>query len=400
MPTPTLLRLLMALVAGACVLFGVVGFTTMMQGRGAMVEASRNTQQLLRVQQIQAHLLNADATATNSSLVGGLESPAQRLAYTTAMSEASTQIVASSDAQPADRDALERLNSEIVEYSGAIEQARANNRQGFPIGTAYLNEASGRLRTQAMPVLDALADANTARVASQTRPLNPWPLSIVGVLALAAIGWSMWAVATRFRRIINTGLALSALGVLIGLVISLVAVNGAAATVRQVDTGTLATARHAATARVNGYDAKAYESLTLITRDRGAGNEGQWQTASWQVRHQLQAIPDSPVAARLEDAWAQHVVVHRRIRDLDQSGNWAAAVSTATGGELGSSNQTFAQFDQLASGVIADAGRRSVQTLGGHQIWLIVASLAALAVSIAAAVAGVRGIDARRREYA
>lgn len=264
-PPRKLLQLAMAVVTIACLLFGVTGFTTLIQGRTAMTEASRNTQQLLRMQQIQAHLLSADATATNSFLVGGLESPGQRTAYSAAMSEVSTRIVEASDAQPADRQALEQLNAEVIEYATAMEQARANNRQGFPVGAAYLSDASQQLRTQAIPILNALVDANTARVASQTRPINAWLPTIVAILALAAIGWAMFVVATRFRRLINIGLALSALGVLIGFIMVLVTINTSAASVRRVDSGTLATARQAASARVSGYDAKAYESLTLIT---------------------------------------------------------------------------------------------------------------------------------------
>lgn len=93
------------------------------------------------------------------------------------------------------------------------------------------------------------------------------------------------------------------------------------------------------------------------------------------------------------------MVVHRRIRELDLGGSWDRAVTTATGTELGTSNQTFAEFDQLASAAIDTSGQRAVSSFGGHNIGLTIVSILTLLLSIAAAVWGVRGINARRKEY-
>ena len=64
-----------------CVAFGVLASLTFVLLASALGRASGSTAQLIRVQQIQTNLLAADATATNSFLVGGLEPPAQRAAY-------------------------------------------------------------------------------------------------------------------------------------------------------------------------------------------------------------------------------------------------------------------------------------------------------------------------------
>ena len=131
----------------ASLIVGVIGALTFAYLAYSLNRAEADTAQLIRVQKIQTNLLTADATATNAFLVGGLEPPAQRAAYDQAMLAASTLIAEAARAQPADTEALSALNQQVVSYAGSIEQARANNRQGLPIGAQYLRVASTQLRT-------------------------------------------------------------------------------------------------------------------------------------------------------------------------------------------------------------------------------------------------------------
>jgi hypothetical protein len=43
---------------------------------------------------------------------------------------------------------LAEANASLTTYTGLIESARANNRQGFPVGIGYLKNASTVLRSQ------------------------------------------------------------------------------------------------------------------------------------------------------------------------------------------------------------------------------------------------------------
>ena len=99
-------------------------------------QARADSEQLLRVQGIKVDLLRADALATNAFLIGGLEPSSQRAAYDDAISAVSGDIADAADAQPADKAVLERLGGEVVDFAEAMEQARANNRQGYPVGSA------------------------------------------------------------------------------------------------------------------------------------------------------------------------------------------------------------------------------------------------------------------------
>ena len=40
---------------------------------------------------------------------------------------------------------------QLAAYTGLVEAARANNVQGFPIGSAYLREASSLMQTKLLP---------------------------------------------------------------------------------------------------------------------------------------------------------------------------------------------------------------------------------------------------------
>ena len=129
--------------------------------------AEDSAEQLIRVQEIQTSLLSADATATNAFLVGGLEPPSSGRPTTQRSTPRCALIADAADAEPADRAALSKLNQLVVSYAATIEQARANNRQGLPVGAQYLRNASNELRASALPILDNLVAANAQRASDE-----------------------------------------------------------------------------------------------------------------------------------------------------------------------------------------------------------------------------------------
>src|SRR3954465_3509272 len=97
----------------------------------------------------------------------GWSRPPQRQHFTDSVSAASRLIAEAAKAQPADAEALGALNTTLLTYQGLIEKARANNRQGLPVGAQYLKDASAGLRTDALPLVSALVVANEARVSEE-----------------------------------------------------------------------------------------------------------------------------------------------------------------------------------------------------------------------------------------
>ena len=174
-----------------CLVFGALTALQLALSWQANRTAAADTEQLIRVQGIKTSLLRADALATNAFLIGGLEPAEQRAAYDDAIDQTVRSITDAADAQPADRAALNALSSAVLDYTGDMELARANNRQGLPVGGAYLRKASGELRSTALPIVDELVGANSDPDAR--RDGRPPPLAGAAAGAGAAsccCGWS------------------------------------------------------------------------------------------------------------------------------------------------------------------------------------------------------------------
>ena len=107
--------------------------------------------QLLGVQDIRVRIVHADAIASSSYLRSGQEDPAQRTAYLDEIAKAGDGLVAvSAAANDTDLVQLSEASRLLGSYVGLVEQARANNRQGFPVG-AHLSAPGQRDRQQQRP---------------------------------------------------------------------------------------------------------------------------------------------------------------------------------------------------------------------------------------------------------
>jgi len=389
--TPGRLRLLTAVVVVVTVGFGLLTWQAFRATSQALDRADANTAQLLRVQAIAIDLVKADATATNSFLVGGAEPADRRAAYLAAMDEATSLVSRAATAQPADEDALATLNTIVARYSGMIEQARANNRQNLQIGAQYLRDASDLLRSDGRPILTALADANRARVNSEIDAAESSArlLDILGVLAVLVLAAGLVWIALRTKRYVNVGLAVSLVVVLATLIIAAIALSGVGKHVKDVRDGALARTIALGTARVAAYDARSNESLTLISRGSGQAFETAWKQDSADV---VKADPD------LAGVWAAYVAAHKQIRKLDDGGKWEAAVNAATASAM-SSTTSFTTFAADTAQALTAQSAMASQGLRTSRGWLPWAAWAALIAGLVAAFAGWRGIGQRLEEY-
>ena len=394
--TPRRLRQLMAAVVIGGLLFGLFGAIGLGTQAFALTAAGSNTDQLIRVQTIETDLLTADATATNAFLVGGLEPPAQRERYDQAIDSVNRLITEAARAQSADADALAALNGVVSEYAVAIEQARANNRQGFPVGAQYLREASTTLRADALPILDNLVAANLQRAESEMSALHPLLFQIAGVLILIGYVFAMIWLARRFKRTINVGVLIGGLTLLLSLIIGGVIVSATAGSVEQLRTGSFTIATAAAEARIEAGDAKSSESLTLIARGSGAAFEKAWQESADDVTTQLDRIGERD----LTEQWQAYVDVHQQIRKLDDGGRWDDAVAQATGTSAeDDSNKVFGTFDATLAQYRDAAATATGNGLAGPTVGLFIGAALIFVGGVVAAAFGRWGVAARLREY-
>ena len=393
--TPRQLRRLTSYLILLGVAFGVIGALVFVGLALALDRAESNTAQLIRVQNIQTNLLSADATATSAFLVGGLEPPAQRAAYDQAVATTTQLIAEASDAQPADARALSVLNQDVLDYAVLIEQARANNRQGFPVGAQYLRNASSGLRADALPILDNLVSANSARAADAMSARIAYVFYVLGLLALAGLVLAMVSVARRFKRRINVGLAAATAVVFLVWVAGSAVLTSTMVAVTDVREGDFSAVNAAAAARIQANNAKSNESLTLIARGSGASFEKAWAASAQQVDERLSGLPRDVLTA----SWARYRSTHQQIRKLDDGGNWDGAVALAAGSGRTSANAVFGEFDRQATGYLTSVSGATSRGLAEPQPLLVVLAVLTFAAGIGAALLARWGVAARLQEY-
>ncbi|MFC5729684.1 MULTISPECIES: hypothetical protein [Nocardioides] len=389
--TPALLNRWQLIGMTTAVVFGLLSALVQFTGWQADGRAAADTDQLVRIQKIQTSLLRADALATNAFLVGGLENSEQRAKYDAEIDDVLSMIADAADAQPADREALATLNEQVGDYASSIAQARANNRQGFPVGAAYQNLGSEQLRTEAIPILDKLVEANTDRAEGAMAGQHPFWLLVLGIVVLVVLIRVNRELAQHFRRRVNKGIAIA---VAIVLLVTLVTTLAALARDNSNDSlreGSFAAAVSSATARTAANDAKAQESLRLIKRGSGAKNEEDWGKAA--------AVVEQNAPGNARTSWRVYADRHQQIVRADEANNWDGAVKIATTADDTGSTAPLEEFDAIAKRAVDNASASAIDDLRSGRVLALVLSALTVLLGIVAAAAVARGIGERRREF-
>ncbi|MWV51033.1 hypothetical protein GRS96_17325 [Rathayibacter sp. VKM Ac-2803] len=401
--TPRTLRLLLVLTAVAAVLFGLFAQQAGALQARAAAEAREQSAQIVGVQEVRNLLVDANAIAANTFLVGGLEPADQREEFTSSVQAAAAQLATLSSSEPRDAEALAAVARDLTTYSGLIEQARANNRQGFPVGSAYLDQASAVLTAEdgVLADLNELVETGADRVASAYDTVRWSVLLLVGSLAmlLLMVGAQIW-LARRTHRYLNRPLAtatvlLLVLGIAGGVAFGTTSSNAAA--VRGDSYRATLAVSQALTA---ASEAKSLESFTLIKRGSGAALEAQFQASATEATTKLQdgvdeGIVDTALVTELE-AWLE---LHRAIREADDGGTWERAVQLAVSTEPDSANVAFAAFQEDAKKAVEDGATTTRATLGTWGAISSIASWILLAAGLVGAGLAWRGVSQRLEEY-
>src|SRR6266516_1657198 len=340
--TPGRMRIYGAVAIVGCLVFGLFAYIAASSRSGALASARSDAAQLVRVQAIRTNLVFADANLTNAFLVGGLEPPAARTAYEHGIAAASTTLADASGVNAHDAAVLAKVNDVITRYAGLVESARSNNRLGFPLGAAYLRQATTLLRTDALPSLEDLGKTEQSRVDdaySASALAAVWLL--VGLLAALAmlIVTQAW-LAARTRRLINLPLVAATGGVLVVGVVLLGVMAWSQGKATHTRDHAYFSTLELATGRIDAFDAKSAESLTLIARGSGQAYEASYQQLA---KNATAVLTDAAKRGgtndqTARDAYAAYRNVHVDIRKLDDTGNWDAAVARATGTGASDSN--------------------------------------------------------------
>jgi hypothetical protein len=408
--TPSRLRLLLALLILLSLAWGVLAALTADQHASAAADVVAVSEPLsLDAEQIYTSLSDADATAANAFLAGGLEPAKARQRYQADITEAAIRIEAASalvgssaartqlPGHPARQasaagtavgDDLAILSGQLPAYTEEVGTARADNRLGLPLGAAYLREASGLLRGTLLPAASDIYTRESAQLTSASAQATGLPLIVVAAVAGLGLGYvlfrsSRW-LSRHTHRVVNYGLLLATLAGLVSLVWLVAAfVVGRGDLLHAQQQGS-APAQAFARAEVAALQAHADESLTLI--DNGGDDSYQKDYLAQQkllgpgpgtllAAVQAAGGPGSDVAAQAR-AWYQ---AHAALRAKDDAGSHGAAVQSALSGDAATSfarlSVTLSEGINDHQAVFAVSARSGRDAFTGLAVGMIVASL-------------------------
>lgn len=408
--SPTKLRLAMAVTVLAALLLSIAGWYSIDRRDTAIDDAARAAEQLIQVQDVRVQVVQADSIASNAYLVGGQEAADQRAEYDSRIAAAAAGLlVAVQGATSLDATELESVNQRLAVYVGLVEQARANNRQGFPVGAAYQRQA----RAVASVLVDSLRTVEQStrqRVDDSMARAHraSWTLIASGLLVLVALVIGSWWLALRWRRLVNVPLAVAAVIVVLVLTVGL-GVNGRAVSkAGDAVRGPLSAADLVAQARAAAFDARSSEALTLINRGNGAAYETEWQLSSSIVAEALaESCTTYGVGCGALLSYEAYADSHVLVRSLDDAGDWDQAVELATAGSLNTVVQQsgsnppadFEAFAVASSDELVEQSSTAAISFDEADGPLLVLRWSVVAAGLVVAALAFSGYGRRLREY-
>ncbi len=389
--TPGVVAAIAVVIAASCILAGIVSAAALnarISEQKAVLEHSEPF--AYAAQNLYAASSAADAAAATAFLSGGSQTPLMRARYQQALAAAASSLAdATAGApDPETRKALAQVSANLATYAGLVEAARANNVQGFPIGSAYLREASASMQTNLLPGAEKIYSADLARVDQAQQRVGSLPKLGLALLALAVAAVVIGSVIMfrRTNRTFNLGLLAAAVTVL--LVIGCI-VGGVRLAAGDIERGrTEGTARFGqlAEARILAQQARTDETLQLITRGDITASEKSFFGHIADLVARIGTA--SPVARAAVDEW---VTSHRRQVEAYRSGDYPGAVAQALGTDLGASGAQFAIVESSLRDAIEQSRatmRSHVADAGRYLAWTPAATLVLMALAAAAAVVG------------
>lgn len=418
---PGRLRIIGAALAALIVLFGTVGLWEI-SGRTTSAEDVVGRSQPLSADaaSIYRSLADADTASSSGFLLGAKEEREVRLRYEKDIANASRLLVSAAANTGGNQDSraqITLLSEQLPRYTGLIEQARAANRQGLPLGGAYLRYANEQMTTQLLPAAQRLYELETGRLYADYDDSRSWPLASLaaGLVALAALVWAQRRNYRRTNRVFNHGLLAATAASVVVLLWLAVGHTVARASLSEARAQGQESLKVLNDARIASLQARAGENLTLIAR--GAVLAADTKSDKYDVdftTNMKELDAGLATALRLADdragrepvtraadgvkLWKQR---HSAAREADLKGDYEAALAQVVGDKdhKDSSGAAFDTVDASLEQAVAHeqreftrAARDGLGALGG-----LLTGTAALAV--VGAAAALLGIGRRLSEY-
>ncbi|MFH9014044.1 hypothetical protein ACH4C6_22020 [Streptomyces sp. NPDC017943] len=417
---PGRLRIIGALLAALVVAFGAVS-AWQMTGRAAAADDVLTSSQPLSsdAADIYRSLADANTAASSGFLAGGQESAASRDRYEKDIRTAAEKLVnaaaASEPGSPSARTIAE-LNRLLPEYKGLVERARTYNRQGFPVGGAYLRYANEKMQQRMLPAAEDLYTKENQRLRADYADATPYPWAAIalGVLALAALGWAQHRTYRRTHRVLNHGLVAATAAAAVVL-LWLVAGHGLARSGLNdsYDHG-VRSLNVLHDARIASLKARGNENLTLVARGAETKKVGgkTYDAYDFDFGADIGALGARLEAARelADDGTGRKPVTtalgnmeewkkrHAAAREQDENGNYQQALDRVIGTE-GATGECFDSVDANLRTALAHEEREFERAATGGRDALTGLPAGAAVLALLGAAGAVLGIGRRLSEY-
>ncbi|MDT7782470.1 MAG: hypothetical protein QOF58_889 [Pseudonocardiales bacterium] len=391
--TPGRLSLIILVLAIAALASGALTTWSVNRQERALEDLATRSEPLAHAaQEVYRALQDADATAASAFLSGGLEPPQLRDRYEADIAQAQAALSVATASSP---DLTATLAAQLPVYTGLIETARTNNRQGFPVGAAYLREASGLMRTQLLPAAQELYRAETDRVAGAQHEANfPWGSMSVALAFVIALVLTQRYLTRKTNRLLNVGLLIATgaagLSLLWATTVSVLVINDVAdsrTASEKVDV--------LAQARIATLTARGEETLTLVARGAGQVYEKNFVEVSEKLEGQLdqaKRLDDTEAVDQAMRHFRQWQQVHQRIREADDAGQYNDAVALID-------NPYFDSLDQDLVRAIGEARQDFSDEVAVARASLAGTVVGVLVLAVISAVGSTMGLWQRLKEY-
>jgi hypothetical protein len=414
--TPGKLRVIRMVLMIGIALAGIVGVVTANDRAYTTGDIAERIEPLnANVTTLYRSLADADATVAAGFLSVGVEPNEMRARYdrdvvtaTTSLAQAGAQ--ASGELVTANR--IADITTQLPIYTGLVERARANNRQGLAVGATYLRRASQLMQSSILPEAAELQRRQAAQLAVTYQRAGSVPVVALAAcgISLAGLVWTQVFLFQRMHRVVNVGLMAASVAVLAGLMWW----TGAGMSSADELAGSLGHSRSVsdalAPAQIAALQARAAESLGLVTRT--GTSEPDFDARMQQLARNggaggalgaAKKLATDPEGRALVQAAVEEVrgyaAAHQEVRRLDEVGKYPKAVDAAVDTHQASAATAF---DRLAAALKAavDYERGAFgKDIDRARRWLTGLPIGIGALALIAVVGVALGVRQRLEEY-
>ncbi|WP_261720608.1 hypothetical protein [Streptomyces sp. FZ201] len=417
---PGRLRIIGAVLALLVVAFGAVT-AWQVNDRATAADSVLNRSQPISsdAADIYRSLADANTAASSGFLAGRAESGENRVRYEKGIRTAAEKLVAAaSNSDPGDPSAaaISKLNRLLPEYKGLVEQARTYNRQGFPVGGAYLRYANEKMQKEMLPAAEDLYKKENQRLRDDYADATPYPWAAIalGVFALAALAWAQHRNYRRTNRVLNHGLVAATAAATVVLLWLVVGHSVARAGLNDSYDHGVRSLNVLTDARIASLKARGNENLTLVSRGAETKKVGEetYDAYDYDFQQDIAALGKGlalaedladdteggkPVTAAMGNMkeWQKR---HSAARAEDENGEYQKALDRVIGAK-GATGECFDSVDANLATALKHETNEFRSAAGGGLDAMSGLAIGAAVLAVLGAAGAVLGIGRRLSEY-